>query len=127
MNEGNELILRPKDQFVNNIKQWVTLDTQLKLVNEKTKKIRETKHELMDNICKYMTENDLAKNKIKISDGELRVYEKKEYSPLTYGYIEKTLKNIIQNEEQVDYIIQYLKENREVATSLYIRRTYNKV
>lgn len=126
MNEkATELTLKPKDQFVNNIKHWVLLDSQIKIINEKTRIIREKKRDLSEDICKFMKENELTNNKIKISDGELRLYDKKEYSPLTFGYIEKTLKNIIQDEEQVEYVVQYLKDQREIKNSLDIRRTYN--
>ena len=122
----NEIALKPKDQFVNNVKQWVLLDSQLKIVNEKTKVIRETKRTLSDEICNFMKENELTNNKIKISDGELRLYDKKEYSPLTFGYIERTLKTIIQDEAQANFIVNYLKEQREITNSLDIRRTYNR-
>lgn len=109
----------------NDITLWVTLDNQLKLINEKTKKMREMKQGASERICGYMKENDV-KNKIKIKDGELnaeiRLYEKKEYSPLTYTYIESCLKKIIRDEEQVEYVIQFLKENREVTSSPDIRK-----
>jgi hypothetical protein len=109
----------------NDITLWVTLDNQLKLINEKTKKMREMKQGASERICGYMKENDV-KNKIKIKDGELnaeiRLYEKKEYSPLTFTYIESCLKKIIRDEEQVEYVIQFLKENREVTSSQDIRK-----
>jgi hypothetical protein len=118
-----EITVTTKTQFIEDVKKWALLDSQLKIVNEKTKKMRDMKHELSDRICMYTKHNNIPENKIKLSDGELRIYEKKEYSPLTYGYIEKTLGNIIENEEQVEYIIKYLKENREITTSLDIKRT----
>ena len=77
-----------------NITLWVLLDTQLKTINEKTKKMREKKNELSQNICKYIIDNNI-KNKIKIKDGEhlaeIRMYDKKEYSALNFGYIESCL------------------------------------
>ena len=114
-----------KNQFIESVKKWVIVDSQLKIVNEKTKKMRTMKNELTEGICKYATENNLSQNKIGISDGELRFYEKKEYTTLTFGYIEKCLAELIQDKKQVDYIIHYLKENRETASSPDIRRTYN--
>ena len=72
-----------------------------------------------------MTENKLN-NHIEISDGELRFFEKKEYTPLSFGYIEKRLHEIIADDEQVKLIVSYLKDKREVNTSLDIKRHYNK-
>ena len=120
------LVINPRQQFTENVQKWVLLDTQLKIINEKTRKIRETKNELSDVICEYMNKNNLLQNKIGISDGELRVYQKKEYSALSYGYIDRCLAELITDKKQLNYIIEYLKDNREVTNSLDIKRTYNK-
>jgi len=122
----NEITISPKTQFIEDVKKWVLVDSQLKIVNEKTRKMRELKNDLSDKICDYMTDNNLLQNKIKLSDGELWIHERKSQTPLTFGYIEKTLSNIISDKEQLEYVIQYLKENREVTTSSDIKRTYNK-
>jgi hypothetical protein len=121
----NQIVpINTKQQFIENVKNWVIMDSQMKIINEKTKKIRESKRELSDSICEYMKESNLLDNKIGITDGELRIYEKKEYSPLSYTYIEKCLAEIIHDKKQLDYIIQYLKQKREITTSLDIKRTY---
>jgi hypothetical protein len=114
----------------NDITLWITLENQLKIVHEKTKKMREMKQGASERICNHMKGGGRseggARNKIKIKDGELnaeiRLYDKKEYSPLTFTYIESCLKKIIHDEEQVEYVIQFLKENREVTSSPDIRK-----
>ena len=115
-----------KSDFIESVKKWVVIDSQLKLINEKTKKMRDMKHELTDGICNYMKANQLTQNKIGISDGELRFYDKKEYETITFGYIEKCLAELINDKKQVEYIIQYVKDKREITSSLDIRRTYSK-
>jgi Family of unknown function (DUF5760) len=112
----------------NDITLWITLENQLKIINEKTKKMREMKQGASERICNFMkgTSGDCSRNKLKIKDGELnaeiRLYDKKEYSPLTFTYIESCLKKIIHDEEQVEYVIQFLKENREITSSPDIRK-----
>jgi hypothetical protein len=123
---GNVIIKQPKNQFIENVQKWVLLDNQLKIVNEKTKKMREMKNSLSEDICKYMNDNDLINKKIGITNGELRIVEKKDYSPLSYGYIEKKLEEIIPDKSHVEFIIQYLKDNREITLSQEIRSNYNK-
>ena len=123
---GNVIIKQPKNQFIENVQKWVLIDNQLKIVNEKTKKMREMKHTLSEDICKYMNENNLVNKKIGITNGELRVVEKKDYSPLSYVYIEKKLEEIIPDKSQVEFIIHYLKDNREISVSQEIKGTYNK-
>ena len=115
-----------KAQLINDVQRWVLADTQLKQLNEKTKQMREVKSAANANIVLYMKQTNYNGN-IKISDGELRIYEKKEYSPLTYSYIEKCLAKIIPDETHVEYIIQYLKENREVTTNQDIKRIPKKI
>ena len=123
---GNVIIKQPKNQFIENVQKWVLLDNQIKIVNEKTKKMREMKNSLSEDICKYMNDNDLINKKIGITNGELRIVEKKDYSPLSYGYIEKKLEEIIPDKSHVEFIIQYLKDNREITLSQEIRSNYNK-
>jgi len=100
------------------IQKWELLDEQLKLVNEKTKKMRELKRAISTQICDYM---DVHEPKIKLKNGELRIYEKKEYSPLSYSYIENCLEKIIKDREHIDYIIKYLKDNREIKITRDIK------
>ena len=73
-----------------------------------------------------MNNHNLAQNKITISDGELRLHEKKEYSTITFGYIQRCLADLIKDDTQVEFIIKYLKDNREITTSSDIKRTYKK-
>lgn len=129
MENNGQITANPSAIFKHDVSLWVTLENQIKVINEKTKKMREMKQAASERICKYIIENNV-KNKIKISDGELKaeikIYEKKDYSPLTFGYIETCLKKIIQDEEQVEYVIQFLKENREITTTPDIRKVLDK-
>ena len=88
--------------------------------------MREMKSQLNTEICNYMNTNNISRNSITISDGELRIHEKKEYSSITFGYLERCLAELIKNQTQVDYIMQYLKDNREITISNEVKRTYNK-
>ena len=109
--------------FVENVQKWVLYDQQLKSIQEKTKTMRAAKRELSDSICNYMIENGLEKNKIKLSNGEMRIGEKKEYSTLTFSYIEECLAKIIPEKDHVDFIIEYLKSHREIKTVQELHRT----
>jgi hypothetical protein len=115
-----------KEKFIQNIQFWVSLDNQLRAVQEKIKEMRERKHNLSGEITRYIQNNQLQKKRIEISDGSLGIYEKKEYSALTYGYIEKCLGDIIPDKKNVEYIMNYLREHRELKKSSFdIRRNYN--
>lgn len=117
---------RSSKEVVENVKKWVLCDQQLKRVKEKSDKIRDIKHILGSAICTYMDEHNLSQNEIEITNGKLKIYEKREYSPLTFSYIEQCLAKIISDESHVEYIIQFLKENREIKTSTDLKRIYKK-
>lgn len=113
---------KTRDDFIADVQKWALLDSQLKIVNEKIRKMRELKSTLTKQISDYINTNQL-RTTISLNDGELRIYEKKEYSPLTYSYIEECLKSIIKNQDHIDYIIKYLKDNREIKIVRDIKRT----
>ena len=115
-----------RDQFINDIKKWVAIDNEIKKNNENLRILRENKNNITSNICSYMDTNTLQDKRIEISDGYLKCFEKKEYSPLTFQYIEECLNKIIKNDDQVKYIIKYLKENREIKTSKDLKRNESK-
>ena len=113
-------------EFIENVQKWVALDSQLKNINEKTRVMRDAKHELAHKINQHVEQNNMRDNKIEISDGSLRFCDKKEYAPLTFGYIEESLNKLISNKENVGRILKHLKENRDIKTSPDIRRTFTK-
>jgi TusA-related sulfurtransferase len=117
-------IKHTKNEFIENIQKWVMIDSQIKLINEKVKKARTLKNKILEEITTYASKNNIENTKIEISDGELRFYEKKEYQPITFGYIEECLGKIIHDKKQVEFIINYLRENREITVTKDIRRNY---
>jgi hypothetical protein len=120
-NTGQIITKTNKQQFVENVQKWSLIDAKLKLINENTKKLRDMKSELGKNISAYMKENNLEDKKIGLQGGELRLVEKKEYTPLTFSYIESCLDNIIADKEQVDFIMNCVREQRDVNTVKELR------
>jgi len=111
--------------FEENIKEWVQLDNELKLYNERTRTIRERKSELVDKILGEDREfgKNLNNRTIDISDGKLKFQNSKQTSPLTFKYLDECLHKIIRNEKQVEQIINYLKQNREIKLVPEIKRS----
>ena len=118
---NNELVLNEQQELIKNVKNFVLIDDQLKIINEKTKLLREKKGQISNYICNYMNNKNINKN-IKISDGELKISEKKDYSPLSFSFIEKSLKEIISDDNKVNFIIEHLKNKREIKISSEIKR-----
>jgi hypothetical protein len=111
--------------FEEKIQQWVSLDNQLKILNEKIRDIRDKKNNLGENINHYVQTNNLSNAVVQISDGKLRFTNTKVTPPLTFKYVEKSLGEIIKNEAQVKQIMEYLKQKRESKIVPEIKRFSN--
>jgi hypothetical protein len=110
--------------FENHIQQWVSIDNQLKIYNEKIKELREKKNALTGNIQHHVKNNELNQSTIQISDGKLKFVETRVAEPLTFKYLEKALGEIIKNESQVKTIMEYIKQKREIKVVNEIKRFY---
>jgi hypothetical protein len=113
------------EDFQQNIKKWVSLDTKIKGMNEEIKTIRDEKHKLSNEIITFVDTNNLKSSTIKISDGKLKFSQNKQTSPISLGFLEKCLNEIIHNEEQVTKIMEYIKDKREVKLIPDIKRFYD--
>jgi len=111
--------------FEESIQKWVSIDNQIKLLNEKMKELRDKRSELNDSISSYVDDNNLQNATIQISDGRLRFANTRVQEPLTFKYLEKSLGEVIKNEVQVKQILEYLKKNRESKMVPEIKRLSN--
>jgi hypothetical protein len=88
--------------------------------------MREKKNFLLNQINDYVYDNNMKDTKIEITDGELVFCERKEYAPLTYKYVEECLQNIIKDEKHIEYILNYIKNNRKIKLVNDIKRNLSK-
>jgi hypothetical protein len=111
--------------FEQNIQQWVSIDNQLKIYNDKIRELREKRSNVTETIMEQATDKNLAKSVIQISDGKLKISETRVPEPLTYKYLEKCLSEIIKSEDQVTQIMDYVKKKREIKVVSEIKRFSN--
>ena len=113
--------------FENQIQQWVTIDNELRNLNEKIKVLRDNRNKLSENIIDYANDKQLttANSVIKISDGKLKFVNTKIQEGLTFKYLEKSLAEIINNPSQLKLIVEHLKNNRTTKTVQEIKRYSN--
>ncbi len=113
------------ENFKESIKEWVTLDNELKTINEHSKDIRDRKTDKFNEMLSYVENNNLDNAVIQISDGRLKFQNTKVTTPLTFKFIEKCLNDLIPSEEQVERIIAHIKEQRETKINKELKRYYN--
>ena len=113
--------------FENQIQQWVSVDNEIRNINEKIKTLRDTRNTLSENIIDYANDKNLANTNsvIKISDGKLKFVNTKIQEALTFKYLEKSLAEIITNPAQLKVIVDHLKKNRTTKTVQEIKRYSN--
>jgi hypothetical protein len=111
--------------FENQLQQWLQIDNQLKTYNEKIRVLREQRSSLTENITKYAISNNLSDKNLKMFNERIQISNTKIAEPLTFKYLEKTLGEIIQNENQVKLIIEKLKQKRNVKIIPEIKRYSN--
>jgi vacuolar-type H+-ATPase subunit H len=111
--------------FEQQIQHWVTIDNQMKILNDKMKELRDKKNTISQQINTHIETTQLNTPSVKISDGQLKFVKVKETQQLTFKYLETCLSEIIKNEDQVNKIVEYIKNKREVKYVPEIKRLYN--
>jgi phosphatidate phosphatase PAH1 len=110
--------------FETQLQQWVTIDNQMKVLNDRVKELRDKKNTLSQSINTHVETSNLVNTSVQLNDGQLRFVNVKETQPLTFKYLETCLREIIKNEEQVTKIVDYIKNKREVKYVPEIKRMY---
>jgi hypothetical protein len=104
----------------NMIKHWNTLDEKSKELNIQQRDLRNEKNVLNDKICNFMKQRNGSQ--ITIGDTQIKMVEKRDYSPLTFTYVEECLKTIITGDDNLKYIMKTLKDNRQIKVSNELKK-----
>ena len=111
--------------FEQHIQQWVSIDNQMKQLTDRMKELRDKKSTLNDVIFNHVENSNLSNATLQISDGKIKFVKTKDTQVLTFKYLETCLHEIIKNEDQVNKIIDYVKNKREIKYVPEIKRFYN--
>lgn len=107
--------------FPQQVQKFITLEEELLKLQDQIKKLREQKMKTQSQITNTMNERQWQKQKFEAGSYQLSMIERKQYGALTFSYLEETLAKIITDKTQVDYVIQFLKNNRSIKTSQEIK------
>ena len=106
------------------IKRWVQCDNEVISLRNQMKELPAERSDLKDQIYTYAETNSLEHATIQLRDGNLKLQQVKQTSPLTFKFLKECLTNCLNSEESVDEIIKYIKDRREVNTYYDIKRTF---
>ena len=124
MDSSSQLILR--EQFTDHVKNYIVYDSQLKKMQEKTQEIRTKREHASRQIVQFLQTTGNAHKKVSVHDSDLKIVEKKDYSPLTFSFLEENLGKIMPDGKQVQQVIEFLKQQRQIKVSTIIKRSYHK-
>lgn len=110
--------------FSDNIKKWISLDDEIKLLNNRLKEKREERISILEEIINYKSKNNLDGKIIKYNSENLRFTSYRQYQSITYDFIKKCLQEIIGDIDYVEYVIKYIKEKRSYKNVEDIKRFY---
>ena len=105
--------------FENQINQWIILDNQLRIANERVKELRERRSNIGKNITDYANNKT---DKIPFTGGHLKIVNTRVHEQLTFSYLERSLREIIKNESQINIILEHIRNKREVKIVPEIKR-----
>jgi hypothetical protein len=114
------------NSFEDNIKLWVRLDNEAKRLQEQIRNLRDQKSQVGERIHTYVDTQNLSNAVVEISDGRLKFGEHNSTQSLTLGFVNECLSEIIKNPQQVDSIMEHIKNRRTIKSTPEIKRIYSK-
>ena len=110
------------NNFHNDLKNWYILDTKFRNLSLELNVIKNEKNEIKNKITEFIQSNNLEKKSIKIDNTQFRFVNQKQIQPLTFKFLKECLDDCIQNSEQVDQLIDYIKSKREIKEFLDLKK-----
>jgi hypothetical protein len=110
------------NDFQNDLKNWYILDNKFRDLSLQLNIIKNEKNEIKNKITEFIQSNNLEKKSIKIDNTQFRFVNQKQIQPLTFKFLKECLDDCIQNSEQVDQLIDYIKSKREIKEFLDLKK-----
>jgi uncharacterized protein (UPF0335 family) len=102
-----------KEQLINAIKSWITIDGKMKQMQSEMKKMREEKKRLTNSLVEVMRDNEI--DCFDVKDGKMIYTRRKVKAPINKKTLQKTLEGFFKDKDIdfTDEAVQYILENRE--------------
>jgi predicted transcriptional regulator len=114
--------------FNDSMSKWVNIDNRIRQLNEQLSELKEEKNDISDKLNEYIEVRSIEKKTINVNlkDSQIKFVTTKIPQTLTFKYLESCLAEIIDDEDQVAQIIEYVKSNRKIENVNEIKRIYKK-
>lgn len=110
-----------KEQLSQNIKKWLLLDKEMKMLQKELKERKKKKNELTDVLVEIMKKNEI--DCVDINDGKIMYTQSSVKSPLNKKHLLESLDKYFADDNSVptDEIVNFILENRTVNLKESIR------
>ena len=101
------------EHLENKLKEWIAIDEKIYSKNNEIKELKLIKNELNDELFEIIETNTLQKSTFKINNNFIKYNTVKQTAPITLKYLESCLSDLIDDRDQIENIMNYIKSNRQ--------------
>ena len=114
------------DALLNTVKEWISIDNEIKLLQLELKKRKINKKKLNETLLEIMKSNDI--DQLNIPDGELQYKKYKTRAPLSKKHLISSISNYFQNKdpELIKELSTFIMNTREIKEIENIKRKIKK-
>ena len=110
--------------FKENVKEWITLDDDIKTLNAALKERKEKKKELTPKVLNFMNEYEV--HDVKTTDGQLKFSKSVTSKPLNKKYLVSRLGDFFKDYNKGEKAVDFIYENRDKEEKLKLKRIIKK-
>ena len=113
-----------KELLINNVKKWIKLDNEIRVLQKEQQSRKNEKKKLSDALIDIMKSNEL--DCVEVKDGNLNYVKKEVKKPITKKYLMNVLSKYYNgNIEKTSELNNYIMDNRETSIRESIQRHIN--
>jgi hypothetical protein len=114
------------DALLNTVKEWISIDNEIKLLQLELKKRKINKKKLNETLLEIMKSNDI--DQLNIPDGELQYKKYKTRAPLSKKHLISSISNYFKNKdpELIKELSTFIMNTREIKEIENIKRKIKK-
>lgn len=116
--------METKDQLVNHIKEWISLDEEIKLLKKEIKTRQDKKKDLSKDLVEVMKTNEI--DAFDINNGKLIYSRRKTKQAISKKLLLTSLQDIFETHEEVQKVTDHILDSRQEKIKEIIRRKINK-
>lgn len=114
----------PKEELLNNVRNWITIDNEIRTLQKEQKTRKEKKKDITEKIITFMKSNDI--DCFEVKDGNLSYVKRSVKKPINKKYLLEILGKYFDGDIlKANNLNDFIMENREETVKETIIRKLN--